>query len=202
MNIDFWFDPACPWCWLTSRWLNDRVAPERGLEINWRPISLLFKNKMDDSNPFFEKATVTHGFLRVFLAIKEELGNEVASSFYTEAGTAIHNNGNTTVTATELLEAAGIDTKYNAAFYDEKYDAHILSEMDAGLDLVGDDVGTPIIAFDSPSGEKGIFGPVISKIPDDTEESLELWDAIIKISSMDHFWELKRTRTQEPDFNY
>jgi len=202
MKIDFWFDPICPWCWLTSRWLLNEVAPERDLEINWRTISLKFKNNPDESSPFFEPVGHTLGLLRVFTTIKQELGNEAGQNFYTEAGMAIHNNDNKQVTAEELLTAADIDQKFAASYNDETLDAVIQADMDQGLALVGEDVGTPIIGFETASGPKAIFGPVISSVPENLEDSLKLWDSIITIASMDNFWELKRTRTEQPNFNF
>ena len=102
--------------------------------------------------------------------------------------------------AQPFLEAAGLDVAHAAAFDDDSWDTVIRERMDAGLALVGQDVGTPIIAFDHPDkGRIGIFGPVISRIPPH-EESLELWDAMVTMATMDGFWELKRTRTEEAIF--
>ncbi len=200
MRIDYWFDPICPWCWVTSRWLSEEVAIQRGLEINWRPISLLFKNKMEADHPYFEPASKTRDLLRVFLAVKDELGNEVAGGFYTAAGTMIHVEGRTDVTATGILERAGLDTKFAEAAGDETLDEVIKTEMADGIALVGEDVGTPIISYETPSGNRqGFFGPVISKKPRG-EEALALWDAVTTLSSFDAFWELKRTRTVQPEF--
>ena len=93
-----------------------------------------------------------------------------------------------------------MDTSFASAFEDESWDAVIREKMDAGLELVGQDVGTPIIGFEKDTGEKiGIFGPVISRAPQG-EQGLALWDAMVTMSTMDDFWELKRTRTVGPDF--
>jgi len=85
------------------------------------------------------------------------------------------------------------------AFEDERFDTEIRSRHDAGLALTGDDVGTPIIAMDTPGGRQGIFGPVITAVPN-SEDSLRLWDGMVAMMSVDGFWELKRTRTRRPEF--
>ena len=98
------------------------------------------------------------------------------------------------------LEAVGLDISHAAAFDDEKWDNEIRTRMDAGLDLCGDDVGTPIIAFDDRRGVKqGYFGPVITRVPS-TEDSVAMWDALQTMMNIDGFWELKRTRTERPEF--
>ena len=85
------------------------------------------------------------------------------------------------------------------AFEDERFDTEIRSRHDAGLALTGDDVGTPIIAMDTLGGRQGIFGPVITAVPN-SEDSLRLWDGMVAMMSVDGFWELKRTRTRRPEF--
>ena len=102
----------------------------------------------------------------------------------------------------DVLEHIGLDRAFADAADDEQWDAEIRTRMDAGLELVGDDVGTPIIAFQCPDGTKrGIFGPVITKVPD-TAQSLRVWDAMETFTTMDGFWELKRTRTARPEFGH
>ena len=89
MHVEFWFDPICPFCWMTSRWIR-LVAPERDLEITWRPISLLFKNEMTEEYPFFERATASLALLRVVEAARVRVGDAVVGDLYTEFGRAIH----------------------------------------------------------------------------------------------------------------
>ena len=185
---------------MTARWAVDVVKPERDLDITWQPISLLFKNQPDEDSEYYGPAKYTHSLLRVMEAINEAEGNEAAGRFYWRAGTFIHHDEKLYADVSEILEAAGFDTSYASAFDDEKWDAVIREKMDAGLELVGQDVGTPILAFDKDDGETvGIFGPVISHAPQG-EEGLKLWDAMVTMSTMDGFWELKRTRTIGPDF--
>lgn len=101
--------------------------------------------------------------------------------------------------AAPFLEAAGLPVRYADAYDDESLDDLIRTRMQIGLDLVGDDVGTPIIAFDTPSGSKAVFGPILSRMPN-AEHGLELWDAMVTFARFDGFWELKRTRTEDPQF--
>ena len=193
---------------MTARWAVDVVQPERDLEITWEPISLLFKNEPEPDNPFYAANVFTHGLLRVMQAVNEGEGNQAAGSLYRQYGAVLHHDrvaGTVDLEelaagdATPFLEAAGLPVDFNAAFADESWDTNIEERMQAGLDLVGTDVGTPIIAFDTAKGRRGIFGPIISRMPEGGE-GVELWDAMVKMSTMDGFWELKRTRTEDPEF--
>ena len=184
---------------MTARWVVEVVQPERDINITWQPISLLFKNDPPEDSEYFAPVSHTHRLLRVFESVKAEGGNDDAFKFYWESGRNIHHDENWEVEAATILENAGLDPKHAAAYDDESFDAIIREKMDAGLELVGDDVGTPIIAFDTPEGKVGIFGPVISRAPQG-EEGLALWDSMVTMATMDGFWELKRTRTESPDF--
>ncbi|MCU1360827.1 MAG: hypothetical protein JWN99_2116, partial [Ilumatobacteraceae bacterium] len=198
MQLDFWLDPACPWCWLTSRWVND-VAPHRDVEVNWRPISLMIKNETAPDSSFYEHVLKTKKLLRVFESVRSTEGGAPLGALYTVYGRHIHEQGDIDFTAATALTEAGLSTDHAAAFEDESWDAVIEAHMKEGLALVGDDVGTPILGFDSRSGQRvGFFGPVISKrLP--LQESLDLWDGVMLMGGLDHFWELKRTRTEPPD---
>ncbi len=185
---------------MTARWVVEVVQPERDLSVTWQPISLLFKNNPPEDSDYYKPVVYTHNLLRVFEAINAKDGNEAAHRFYWQAGTFIHHDEKLYAPVEEILEAAGMDTSFASAFEDESWDAVIREKMDAGLELVGQDVGTPIIGFEKDTGEKiGIFGPVISRAPQG-EQGLALWDAMVTMSTMDDFWELKRTRTVGPDF--
>jgi hypothetical protein len=182
---------------VTARWVVDEVAPARDLEVNWRSISLFVKNEAGTDTPYFQ----THRLLRVFEAVKAAEGGSAALALYWEYGRRIHHDKNRDVTVEEFLSAVGLDASYAAAADEgETWDPVIESEMQAGLALTGNDVGTPIIAFDNAVGDRvAYFGPVITRVPS-TELSLDLWDGLVKISSVPGFWELKRTRTERPDF--
>ncbi len=198
-TIEFWVDPACPFCWATARWAVDVVAPHRNLDIQWRPISLLFKNDPPKDSPYYEGAHFTHRMLRVMESVRTEYGNKGVFELYWELGSRIHHDGDRDFTAEEALATVGLDTRHAAAFEDDSWDTVIREGMDDGLSLVGDDVGTPIIAKVNSHGDRaGYFGPVITKIPP-TEDSLKMWDALDAMMDVDGFFELKKTRRELPD---
>lgn len=199
MNIKVWIDPICPWCWMTARWLTEVVQPQRDLTITWHPISLLLKNQPPEDASFYDNVVHTHKLLRVFAAIEAGEGNEAAFRFYQRAGEHIHHGDDRFVTAETVLAEAELDSSYAAAFNDESWDEVIRARMDEGLALVGNDVGTPIIGFEHDDGDVGVFGPVISRLVEG-EEGLAVWDAVTTLAHTEGFWELKRTRTVEPDF--
>jgi hypothetical protein len=185
---------------VTARWVVDEVKPARDLNITWQPISLLLKNQPEKGSPYYEAAAFTHNLMRVMESVREAEGNDAVFSLYWEYGRRIHHDKNREFTAAEALEAVGLDVSHAAAFDDEEWDKEIRTRMDAGLNLCGDDVGTPIIAFDDRSGVKqGYFGPVITRVPS-TEDSVALWDSLQTMMNIDGFWELKRTRTERPEF--
>lgn len=191
---------------MTARWVVDVVQPERDLNVTWQPISLLFKNEPDENSDYYPPVLHTHKLLRVFESVKAAGGNADAFAFYWECGRNIHHDGvhdwnDERIAPATLLRNAGLDESHAAAFDDDSWDAVIREKMDAGLALVGTDVGTPIIAFPASNGDGkiGVFGPVISRAPHG-EEGLKLWDAMVTMATMDDFWELKRTRTKGPDF--
>lgn len=199
MQLDFWIDPICPWCWVTSRWVND-IAPRRDVEVTWRPISLLLKNQPAPDSPWYEASRYTHNLLRVMESVRAAEGDAPLGHLYTTFGEYIHHQQDRSKTAAELLAAAGLDTAHAAAFDDPSWDATIQAAMDEGLALTGNDVGTPLLAFVDDRGKKvGFFGPVISRrLP--LEQGLRLWDGVTAAATVDGFWELKRTRTEGPDF--
>ena len=199
MQLEFWLDPACPWCWVTSRWVND-VAPHRDVDVVWRPISLKLKNDVQPDSPWYEAASYTHGLLRVLESVRAAEGNGPLGHLYTVFGEHIHHQQDRSRTAAELLAEAGLDTSHAAAFDDESFDPAIRESMADGLGLVGNDVGTPILAWTDDAGKRvGFFGPVISRrLPAD--QALRLWDGLMLAAGVDGFWELKRTRPEDPDF--
>lgn len=199
MQLDFWIDPVCPWCWLTSRWVVD-VAPHRDLDVRWRPISLLIKNDTPPESPFYAATRHTLGLLRVMESVRAAAGDGPLGALYGVYGEHIHQLGDRFVDPAVALAKAGLPTAHAAAFEDESFDAVIRSAMDEGLGLTGPDVGTPILGFDDLDGRRvGWFGPVISRRLV-LEQSLRLWDGMVAVASVPHMWELKRTRTESPAF--
>jgi 2-hydroxychromene-2-carboxylate isomerase len=197
MHVQFWFDPACPFCWLTSRWLV-RVSAHRDITIEWLPISLLEKNGTREGEPFFAELKASHGMLRVVEALRAAGHADRIGDLYTELGRALHVE-EVAVDLRQILAGLGLDPRMAAAVDDARLDAAIVASMDDGLALVGDAVGTPIIAVarSDGSGRVGLFGPVITELPD-VASSLRLWDGFIAMVETDGFYELKRTRAEAP----
>jgi DSBA-like thioredoxin domain len=196
--IRFWVDPICPWCWTTSQWIR-RIADEKDLEITWEPISLLVKNEIEADSQGYEVLSWTRGLLRVMESVRAAGHEDKLGELYTEYGRRIHHEGERQWDAALALEAVGLDITHATAFADETWDVPLLQRMKEGLALVGDDVGTPIIAFRRPDGQEvAIFGPVVTRAPAH-DDAIALWDAFVTLTSLDEFWELKRTRTVKPD---
>ena len=198
-TVRFWVDPACPWCWVTARWALT-VAPERDLELVWKPISLKFKNDTQPDSPFHEVVDWTLGLLRVMESVRAAEGDAPLGALYVEYGRRIHHDKERLWDPALALEAVGLDASHAAAAKDESWDAVVRAGMDEGLALVGTDVGTPIIAFlDERGRDVAAFGPVITRVPE-APDHVKLWDAFRTVVSLDGFWEIKRTRTEGPDF--
>jgi hypothetical protein len=183
---------------VTARWVVDEVAPARDLQITWQPISLFFKNEPEPGSEYHDPVWFTHRLLRVLESVRADGGD--VQRLYLEYGRRIHHEQDRAFDVADALQAVNLDAAHAAAFDDESWDAEIRRRMDIGLALCGNDVGTPIIAMDDKDGNRaGYFGPVITRVPD-TETSLQLWDALRTMISVPGFWELKRTRTEGPEF--
>lgn len=196
--VRFWLDPLCPFCWTTSLWLR-KVAPHRDLDISWQPISLLVKNELTEESSWFDVATRAFAMQRVMESVRAAEGEAAVGEYYLELGRRIHHDGSTDFDIADALRAAGLPESHAAAFDDSSFDAEVLRRHNDGLALVGNDVGTPIISIPAPDGtEVGIFGPVITEIPD-LDASLEIWDAMVTLTLRPEFFELKRSRTSGPN---
>lgn len=196
MKVEFWFDPVCPFCWMTSRWLLS-VAPQRDLEIEWRSISLRIKNDPPPESPFYAKTGFTLGLLRVVESVEAAGHADRTGDLYREFGRRIHHEGLTDFAVEPILESLGLDPAHAAAQTDESYDIAVLADMEDGLGLTGTDVGTPLIALESNGSRVGFFGPVISEFPTGLA-ALRLWDGFVAMTSVPDFFELKRSRTGSP----
>ena len=147
----------------------------------------------------------THRMLRVIEALRAaadtpEAGNAAVFKLYWELGSRIHHDKDLDFDIADALSTVGLDTSLATAVDDETWDAEIRTRMDDGLALVGNDVGTPIIATVNSNGDRaGYFGPVITKVPP-TEQSLKMWDALVAMMDIDGFFELKKTRSGDIDF--
>jgi predicted DsbA family dithiol-disulfide isomerase len=195
VRVNYWLDPVCPWCWMTSRWIVD-VAPHRDLDIQWRSISLKMKNSDNPDHPYTGIYTRSHRLLRVLEAVRADEGNRVIGDLYTEYGRRIHLGQDLDFEPAEALNFIGLDRRYGQAADDRAWDEVIAAGMSEAFAMTGDDVGTPIIGFDDIDGHPvAIFGPVISRELD-IDTALRLWDGVHAAGSTPGFWELKRTRTE------
>jgi 2-hydroxychromene-2-carboxylate isomerase len=197
MDVTFWFDPACPFCWMTSRWVRS-VAPARDLRIDWQPISLLFKNGFEPDHPYYGRVARTRDLLRVVEATRAAGHADRIGELYTEFGRRIHHEDRQDFDVAEILSSLGLDPALAGALDDDGWDATIRAAMDAGLALTGTDVGTPLVAIAGGGGERvGFFGPVITEFPTG-EAALRLWDGFVLMITTPGFYELKRTRDRMP----
>ena len=194
-DIQFWFDPLCPWAYVAARWL-DEVAAQRDLSITWRVMSLAHLNSGPDLPEaladFVERAW---GPVRVLTAARLEHGRDVVKPLYDAIGVRVHQEEREDldeVLAEALADVGLPETLVKAASSDE-YDDEVRAEHHEGADRVGPDVGSPVIAFD----DVAFFGPVVSPVPRG-EEALRLFDGLAHLASVDGFFELKRTRTRGP----
>ena len=211
MQVRFYFDPLCPWCWITAHWLHDEVAPHRDLQIDWRPISLLVRNEDQDMDPEYAERFLpamhrSFGLLRVVEALRADGRSDLVHDVYVAFGRHFHHSEDgLDFDIAEALTSAGADPSYASAYDDTSYDTAVRASTREAEEIAGDDVGTPIISFqvDTPSGGRewrGYFGPVIPTVITG-DPALRLWDGLALLIQTEGFYELKRTRTVGPDLD-
>ncbi|MFI1332313.1 DsbA family protein [Streptomyces sp. NPDC020845] len=202
---DFWFDPLCPWAWMTSRWMLE-VEKVRPVEVRWHVMSLAVLNepRVDElPEEYRELMKTAWGPVRVCIAAEQKHGSDVLGPLYTALGTRFHNQGleKSRETIVAALEEAGLPAELADAADSDEYDTELRASHKEGIDLVGQDVGTPVIAVPGPDGEQiAFFGPVVTPAPKG-EAAAQLWDGTLMVASIPGFYEIKRTRTVGPIFD-
>ncbi|MGV9691167.1 mycothiol-dependent nitroreductase Rv2466c family protein [Streptomyces sp. NPDC003444] len=204
-TADFYFDPLCPWAWMTSRWILE-VEKVRPVDVRWKVMSLavLNEDRIDELPEEYQEMlrTKAWGPVRVVIAARQLHGDEVVGKLYTALGTRFHNNGEgpTREAIAGALKDVGLPEDLVEYADKDTYDTELRASHQEGIDKVGQDVGTPVIAVPGPDGEEvAFFGPVVTPTPRG-EAAARLWDGTLLVASTPGFYEIKRTRTAAPSF--
>ncbi len=201
-DVQFWFDPLCPWAWITSRWMHE-VEKVRPVTTDWRIMSLAYLNLVQHegkglSAEYLERMARAWGPVRVCAAAAEHAGPDVLGPLYTAVGIRFHNQGRREDPGVlaEALAAAGLPESLAGAAESAEFDEAIKASHHEAFDEVGLDVGTPVLRIRG----KALFGPVITPAPKG-EAAGRLWDGLVLVSQADGFFELKRSRDRRPSFD-
>ncbi len=207
-DVEFFWDPMCPWAWLTSRWVAE-VARRRDLRVDWRFISLKMVNEGKTLDPeYAERVRVGHGaglkLLRVAAAMRADGRGDELGRWYAQFGGDLHVHRRRKELTEHYdegfpgyLRSAGVPEQYLAAANDERWDADVRADTETALSRTGDDVGTPIISFRRDGELQSFFGPVISRVPRG-EDATRLWDALWEVVTFPGFAEVKRSLREPP----
>jgi protein-disulfide isomerase-like protein with CxxC motif len=198
-TADFWFDPLCPWAWITSRWILN-ASEVRPIEVKWHVMSLAYLNadKPDLSEEYRKLLAEAWGPVRVCIAAQQAFGPEVLLPLYTALGNRLHleQKPKDRATIEEALVEAGLPTSLADAAESEEYDEALKKSHHEGMDQVGYEVGTPVISVKGMA----IFGPVVTPAPKG-EAAGVLWDGVLAVAGTPGFFELKRARDVPPIFD-
>lgn len=203
IKADFWFDPMCPWAWLTSRWMLE-VERIRDVEVQWHVMSLAVLNENNEIPPEYAEAmAAAWGPVRVCIAAEQAVGPQILGPLYTALGTRLHPEHRTDYATiiSESVAEAGLPASMAAAANDPSLDEALRASHSAGIALVGADVGTPVIAVPGAGGGRvAFFGPVVTPTPLG-EDAGRLWDGTLLVAGTPGFFELKRSRDVAPQFD-
>ncbi|KOX27877.1 MULTISPECIES: DsbA family protein [unclassified Streptomyces] len=204
-TADFYFDPLCPWAWMTSRWILE-VEKVRPVDVRWKVMSLavLNEDRIDELPEEYQEMlrTKAWGPVRVVIAAQQLHGDEVVGKLYTALGTRFHNNGEgpTREAIAGALKDVGLPEDLVEYADKDTYDTELRASHKEGIDKVGQDVGTPVVSVPGPDGDEvAFFGPVVTPTPRG-EAAARLWDGTLLVASTPGFYEIKRTRTAAPSF--
>jgi 2-hydroxychromene-2-carboxylate isomerase len=199
VGVDFWFDPVCPWAWITSRWLLE-VQQLRPVRPRWHVMSLSVLNEGKPGLPegYAEFLATAWGPVRVCIAAEQKAGPEALGPLYTALGTRFHQEKQPR--ERQVIEAAlaeaGLPASLADAMDSPEFDEALRASHADGMDRVGYEVGTPVISVEGTS----FFGPVVSPIPRGAAAA-RLWDGVLLVAKTDGFFEIKRSRTRDPVFD-
>lgn len=198
-TADFWFDPTCPWAWMTSRWMTE-VEQVRDVDVRWHVMSLSVLNEGRDLPADYRAAMDrAWGPVRVIIAAQQAHGDDVVKRLYDAMGTRIHPGGRgkeLDAVIAESLAEVGLPAELAEAATTDAHDEALRASHQGAMDIVGDEVGTPVVAINGT----GFFGPVMTPAPKG-EDAGRLWDGFVLVTGVPGFYELKRTRTARPQFD-
>ncbi|MET0414924.1 MAG: DsbA family protein [Actinoplanes sp.] len=191
MEATYFFDPACPFTWRTSRWLV-AVAPERSITLRWRAFSLLILNGDDAPEQYRAGMLASHRSLRLVEALRADHRDETIAAFYTELGNRAHGAGGelNDEVVEQAAAAAGVDDP-KAVLDDDRWDEAVRSSHETALALAGPGIGSPVLHIDGAT--RGLHGPIIDVVPE-RDDALAIWDATASLMKIDTFFEVKRGR--------